>query len=340
MRYRRKTLMLRNRNPKTVVITGASSGIGRATAHEFARQGARIGLIARGRPGLDAAKREVEQLGGQAIVLPADVAHPDEVELAAETVENNFGPIDVWINNAAITVFAPIERMIAHEFERVTEVSYLGVVHGTLSALKRMQPRDRGHIIQIGSALSYRAIPLHAAYCAAQHAIKAFCDSLRVELRDAGSRVRLTLVLPSGVNTPLWNHLHTKMDRLTRPMDRVYQPEVIARAIAWASEHNRREIFVGFPAMKAVYGNMFGHWLADWDLSRTGYDRQMVDRPIDLDHPDNIDQPLPHDPGIHGPHDDLAHRFSPQLWLMMHRPLLIGLALGSAATRALTRLQT
>lgn len=221
--------------PEVVVITGASAGVGRATVREFAKRGARIGLLARGRDGLEAARREVEEAGGRALVLAVDVANAGAVETAAEEVEREFGPIDIWINNAMASVFSPIKDMTAEEFRRVTEVTYLGVVHGTLAALKRMFPRDRGTIVQVGSALSYRSIPLQSAYCAAKHAERGFTDSLRSELIHDGSKVHVTMVQLPALNTPQFGWVKSRLPRKSQPVPPIFQPEVAAEAIYWAA---------------------------------------------------------------------------------------------------------
>jgi NAD(P)-dependent dehydrogenase (short-subunit alcohol dehydrogenase family) len=325
----------RRKTGDVVVITGASSGIGRATAHEFARSGAKVALLARGREGLDAARREVEQLGGQALVIPTDVADAEQVESAAERVERELGPIRVWVNNAVVTVLAKVWELTPQELKRVTDVGYLGVAYGTLAALKRMRPRDCGSIIQIGSALSYRGIPLNGAYCAAQHAIKGLCESLWTELEHEHSRVGVTLVMPSGVNTPLWNHSRTRTKHLPRPIGKLYQPEVIARVIHHVAYHPRRKVSVGHESVKAVLGNRIAPFLADWDLSRTGIERQESEPiPVDPDRPDNLWEPVPGDPGTHGPYNEEAWNFSVQSWATTHRGLLATLGLGLAAAAA------
>ncbi|MGH7231824.1 MAG: SDR family oxidoreductase, partial [Nitrospiraceae bacterium] len=233
------------KRPEVVVVTGASAGVGRATVRAFAKQGSHIGLLARGREGLEGARREVEEVGGQALVVPTDVADPDQVEAAAEVVEREFGPIDIWVNNAMVSVLSPVKEMTAAEFRRVTDVTYLGYVHGTLSALRRMHPRDRGVIIQVGSALAYRAIPLQSAYCGAKHAIQGFTESLRSELIHDGSHVRVTIVQLPAVNTPQFSWIKSRMPRHPQPVPPIYQPEVIADAIVWAAHHDRRELSVG-----------------------------------------------------------------------------------------------
>ena len=255
------------KKPMVVVITGASAGVGRATAQAFAELGSSIGLVARGRDGLEAARRDVEARGGRGLVLPVDVSDAAAVESAATTLEQTFGPIDVWVNNAMLSVFSPVKEMSAEEYRRVTEVTYLGYVHGSLSALRRMLPRDRGIIIQVGSALAYRGIPLQSAYCAAKHAIQGFCDSLRCELIHDGSNVRLTMVQMPAMNTPQFGWVKSRLPRKGQPVPPIFQPEVAARAIVWAAFHDRREIDVGWPTVKAIVGNKFApgwldHYLA------------------------------------------------------------------------------
>src|SRR5437868_5718918 len=235
------------RRPQVVVITGASAGVGRATVREFARHGAHVGLLARGVDGLEQARREVEEAGGRALVLPTDVADAEAVEAAAAAVEAELGPIDVWVNNAMASVFSPVKLMTAAEVKRVTEVTYLGVVYGTLAALKRMLPRDRGVIVQVGSALAYRGIPLQAAYCAAKHAIQGFTESLRCELLHDDSRVRVTMVHLPAMNTPQFDWVKSRMPREPQPVPPIYAPEIAADAIVWAATHRRRELSVGAP---------------------------------------------------------------------------------------------
>src|SRR5687767_9952429 len=262
---------------EVVVITGASAGVGRATAEAFAKRGARIGLIARGTERLEAARRDVEALGGTALVLPVDVADAEGIETAAAHVERELGPIDIWVNNAMASVFSPIKEMTADEFRRVTEVTYLGYVHGTLAALRRMLPRDRGTIVQVGSALAYRSIPLQAAYCAAKHAVTGFTESLRCELIHDESRVRVTEVHMPALNTPQFGWVKSRLPRKAQPVPPIYQPEVAAEAIYWAAHHNRRELLVGWSTMQAVWGNKLVPGLIDRYLARTGYEGQQHD---------------------------------------------------------------
>ena len=320
--------------PEVVVVTGASAGVGRATVRAFAKQGAHIGLLARGREGLEGARREVEELGGQAIVLPTDTADPDQVEAAAAAVEEKFGPIDVWVNNAMVSVLSPVKEMTAADFRRVTEVTYLGYVHGTLSALRRMLPRDKGVIIHVGSALAYRSIPLQAAYCGAKHAIQGFTESLRSELIHDGSRVRVTIVQLPAVNTPQFSWIKSRMPRHPQPVPPIYQPEVIADAIVWAAHHDRRELSVGFPTVKAILGDKFIPGLLDHYLAKIGYDSQQTNQPIDPNRPNNLYDPLPGDYGAHGEFDDGARRSSVQLWVNMNRGWLALAGLGFLAAYA------
>jgi short-subunit dehydrogenase len=290
---------------EVVVVTGASAGVGRAIVREFARRGARIGLIARGIDGLEAAKRDVAHLGGEAIVLPLDVAGAAAVDAAAETVEQTFGPIDVWINNAMVSVFSKVRELTPDEIKRVTEVTYLGVVYGTMAALKRMLPRDHGTIVQVGSALAYRGIPLQAAYCGAKHAIQGFNDSLYSELLHDKSNVRLTMVNLPAVNTPQFNWVKSRLPRRAAPVGEIYQPEIPARAVVWAVDHRRREVNVGWSTTKAIVGNALFPGYADAYLAKHGYE-QMTDEPEDPNRPHNLWEPLPGDHGAHGRFDAVA----------------------------------
>lgn len=318
--------------PRVVVVTGASAGVGRATAKAFAARGASVGLIARGRAGLEGARRDVEAAGGRGLVLPADVADADAVEAAAAEVERAFGPIDVWVNNAMVSVFSPVKQMEPGEYRRVTEVTYLGTVYGTLAALRRMLPRDRGSIVQVGSALAYRGIPLQSAYCAAKHAIQGFCDSLRCELIHDESRVRLTMVQMPALNTPQFRWVKSRLPRKAQPVPPIFQPEVAAEAIVWASEHDRRELSVGWPTVEAIVGNKIAPGWLDAYLARTCYDGQMVDEPEDPSRPENLWEPVDgdRDLGTHGVFDDRSRSSSWQLWADRNRGWLalsgIGLA--------------
>lgn len=319
-----------------VVITGASAGVGRATVREFAKHGASIGLIARGRDGLEGARREVEAEGGKALVLPTDVANHQQVEQAAEQVEAKLGSIDIWVNNAMASVFSPIRQMTAEEFKRVTEVTYLGYVYGTLSALKRMLPRDCGTIVQVGSALAYRSIPLQAAYCAAKHAVLGFHASLRTELLHDKSHVRVTMVQMPALNTPQFGWVKSRMPRKAQPVPPIFQPEVAACAIYHAAHHPRREYYLGHSTLQAIVGNKIAPGLLDHYLARTGYDAQQHDGREDPNRPNNLWQPLSGDHGAHGSFDRRARGYSLEWWADSHRLLLgvVGLAGAAAAIYA------
>jgi NAD(P)-dependent dehydrogenase (short-subunit alcohol dehydrogenase family) len=308
-----------NHRPEVVVITGASAGVGRATVQRFAREGAYIGLIARGVDGLEGARREVEKLGGKAIVIPVDVADADKVEAAAAQIEAELGEIDIWVNNAMTSVFAPIKEMTADEFRRVTEVTYLGYVYGTLAALKRMLPRDRGVIVQVGSALAYRGIPLQSAYCAAKHAIQGFCDSLRCELLHDNSNVKVTMLQMPAFNTPQFGWVKSRLPRKAQPVPPIFQPEVGAEAIYFAAHNPRREFYVGLPSVEAIVANKIAPGLLDRYLARTGYDSQQHDGAEDPNRPNNLWHPVPGDHGAHGAFDARANDSSPQLWTSEHR---------------------
>jgi len=328
------------RKHEIVVITGASAGVGRATAREFARRGASIGLIARGREGLEAARREVEDSGGRALVVPADVADAGQVESATEQVERELGPIDIWVNNAMTSVFSPIKQMTAAEFKRVTEVTYLGYVYGTLSALSRMLPRDRGTIVHVGSALAYRSIPLQAAYCASKHAVLGFFASLRTELLHDHSNVHTTMVQMPALNTPQFGWVKSRLPRKAQPVPPIYQPEVAARAIYYAAHHpERREYYVAWSAVKAIFGNKVVPSLADHYLARTGYDSQQYDGFEDPNRPNNLFEPVVGDHGAHGDFDERARSGSIELWAETHAKLLAiaaGIGFAAAAIKSLT----
>jgi NADP-dependent 3-hydroxy acid dehydrogenase YdfG len=278
--------------PEVVVITGASAGVGRATAHRFARAGYRIGLIARDREALDEVKEEIEQLGGSAVVAAADVSDADAVFAAAELVEQTFGSIDVWINDAMVTVFSPVWDMTPQEFRRVTEVTYLGFVHGTMAALRHMRPRNRGTIIQIGSALAYRGIPLQSAYCAAKHAIRGFTDSLRTELIHDRSSIRIAVMELPAVNTPQFDWARTHMARQPRPVAPVVQPEVIARAVFEAARNPRREYWIGLSTIKVILGNMVLPAFLDRYLAKVAFEGQETAQPLTSQRQDNLMEPV------------------------------------------------
>ncbi len=320
--------------PEVVVVTGASAGVGRAVVREFARRspGVQIGLLARNEDGLEGARREVEVAGGKALVLPTDVADAGAVEDAAKRVDEELGPVDVWINNAMASIFAPLKEITPEEFRRATEVTYLGNVYGTMAALRRMLPRDRGTIVQVGSALSYRAIPLQAAYCGAKHAERGFTDSVRTELMHEGSNVRITMVQLPALNTPQFGVSRNRMPNHPQPVPPIYQPEVAAEAIYWAAHHNRREVFVGTSSVLTILGNKVAPWFADRYLARTGYGGQQTDEPADPDRPDNLFEPVAGDHGAHGVFGDQAHARSPQLWATKNRVWLALAGAGLAGT--------
>ncbi|MGV3742487.1 MAG: SDR family oxidoreductase [Burkholderiaceae bacterium] len=302
-----------------IVVTGASAGIGRATALAFGKRGCRVALLARGEDGLDAAKREIEEAGGRAIVIPTDVADHAQVEAAAERVEREFGPIDVWVNNAMATIFCPFEQITPDDFERATQVTYLGAVWGTRAALKRMKPRNRGVIIQVGSALAYRSIPLQSPYCGAKSALRGFTDSLRSELIHDKSNVHLTMVQLCAFNTPQFDWGRTTMDKQPQPVPPIFQPEVAAEAIVWAAQNRRRELWVGFPTVKAILATRLFPGLLDKFLASKAYSGQQADTPLPPDRQDNLYRPLPGDQGAHGRFDERAESSNWHLWLNTHR---------------------
>jgi short-subunit dehydrogenase len=323
---------------KVVAITGASAGVGRATERRFARESTRIGLIARGQERLDEAAAEVEELGGEAFVLPLDVADPDALDEAAEKIEERFGPLDVWVNNAMATVFAPVRDTTPEEFARATEVTYMGAVWGTMAALRRMLPRDRGTIVQVGSALAYRSIPLQAAYCGAKSAIRGFTESLRTELLHEGSDVHVTMVELPAHNTPQFSWSRAKMPRKPQPVPPIFQPEVAAEAIYYAATHRRRELVVGWPAVKAIYGEKVVPGLLDRYLARNGYEAQQTDEPLDGEREGNLFEPVPGEFGAHGEFDDRSKTRSLLFELDRRRgPIAIAAGLGAAAAALLSR---
>jgi NAD(P)-dependent dehydrogenase (short-subunit alcohol dehydrogenase family) len=316
---------------ETVVVTGASAGLGRAIAREFGRHGANVALIARGIDGLKAAQREIEELGGRALLLPLDVADSNAVEQAAASVEDQLGPIDIWVNDAMVSVFSPVREMLPEEYKRVTDVTYLGFVYGTLAALKRMLPRDRGTIVQVGSALAYRSIPLQSAYCAAKHAISGFTDSLRCELLHDKSKVRVTMVHMPALNTPQFGWVKSRLKHKAQPVPPIFQPEVGARAVYWAAHHNRRELYVGMSTVEAIVGNKIAPGMLDHYLGRTGYESQQTSEPESPDRPTNLWEPLPGDRGAHGAFDQRAKEKSWELRVSLNRVwLAAGCTLGAA----------
>src|SRR5436190_5642760 len=311
--------MDKTNSPEVVVVTGASAGVGRAMVRAFAKRGAHIGLLARDPERLEAARAEVEAAGGKALVLPTDVANAEAVMAAAAEVEAQLGPIDVWVNNAMTSVLSPVKEMTPDEFQRVTNVTYLGYVHGTMAALKYMLPRDRGTIVQVGSALAYRAIPLQSAYCASKHAIQGFTESLRCELYHDKSNVWVTMVQLPALNTPQFNWVKSRLPRKPQPVPPIYQPEVAGEAIYWAAHTHRREVYVGPPTVVAMWGDKLAPGLLDRYLGRTGYEAQQTKEPADPERLDNLWAPVPGDFGAHGDFDDRAADKSLQLWETEHR---------------------
>jgi len=315
-------------HPEVVVVTGASAGAGRAIVREFARHGAWIGLIARGTDGLEGARREVESAGGRALMLPVDVADAAAVEAAADRVERELGPINIWVNDAMTSVFSPIREMTADEFRRVTEVTYLGYVYGSLAALKHMLPRNRGTIVHVGSALAYRSIPLQAAYCAAKHAVLGFHAALRTELLHDKSGVETTMVQMPALNTPQFGWVRSRLPRKAQPVPPIFQPEVAARAVYYAAHHpHRREYFVGGSTVKAIFGNKLAPSFADRFLAHSGYDAQQHDGSADPNRPDNLYHPVPGDHGAHGAFNHRAKEHSWEFWAESHVRTL-GIAIG------------
>jgi NADP-dependent 3-hydroxy acid dehydrogenase YdfG len=311
---------------EVVVVTGASAGLGRAIVREFARNGASIGMIARDAVRLGTGSQEIADSGGKAIPLVADVANPDDVEHAAEEVERTLGPIDIWVNNAMATVFAPFDQLTPAEYKRATEVTYLGQVWGTMAALKRMNARNRGHIVQVGSALAYRSIPLQSAYCGAKHAIKGFSDSIRCELIHNRSKVRITMVQMPAMNTPQFDWCRARLPRHPQPVPPIYNPEVGARAVYWAAHHSRRELRVGMSTVAAILGQKIVPGLLDLYLGRTGYSSQQSNEAISPQRPDNLFASVSGDYGAHGSFDKRAADRAPEVWLGTHRAASIGLA--------------
>ncbi|MBE1552145.1 NAD(P)-dependent dehydrogenase (short-subunit alcohol dehydrogenase family) [Mycobacterium sp. OAS707] len=327
------------REGQVVVITGASGGIGRATARAFGARGASIGLLARGEKGLAGAAHDVETAGGKALSLSVDTADADQVEQAAADVEERFGPIDVWINVAFTSVFAPFTEVSPEEFKRVTEVTYLGYAYATMSALRRMRPRDRGTIVQVGSALAYRGIPLQSPYCGAKHAIQGFNESLRCELLHDRSNVHVTMVQMPAVNTPQFSWVLSKLPNQAQPVPPIYQPEVAARAVVYAADHpRRREYWVGGTTMGTLIANKFAPGLLDRYLARTGYKSQQTNQPRPADQPANLFEPADgeagRDFGAHGIFDDKSTSRSYQLWASQHHGVLGGVAAGAVAAAA------
>ncbi len=322
---------------RVVVVTGASAGLGRAIVRQFAAEGADVGLLARDPERLDAAKQEVEASGGQAIALSTDVAKYEEVERAAEAIERALGPIDVWVNNAMTSVFSPFWEMTPDEFHRVTEVTYLGVVYGTYCALRRMRRRDRGVIVQVGSALAYRGIPLQSAYCGAKHAIQGFTESVRCELLHEHSPIRITMVQMPALNTPQFRWVESHLPRKAQPVPPIYQPEVGARAVVWAARHGRRELNVGVSTSLVVAGNKLAPGLGDHYLAKTGIDAQMTDEPEDPGRPANLWRPVRGAFSAHGVFDDRATDSSLQLRIVTSSPWSLACRFATWLTQKATR---
>lgn len=324
-------------NKRTIVVTGASAGIGRAVARAFGQEGERVALLARGAEGLEGARREIEEAGGEALAIPTDVASFDEVEAAAAKVEEIWGPIDVWVNNAMVTIFSPLDDVKPEDYKRATEVSYLGYVWGTQVALRHMKPRNQGTIIQIGSALAYRSIPLQSVYCGAKAAIRGFTDSVRSELIHDKSNIHISMVQLSAFNTPQFNWGRTSLTKRPQPLPPIFEPEVAAEAVVWASKHPRRELWVGKPAVSAIIGNRVLAPFLDHLLARKAYKGQLADDPVMPNRQDNLYQPVPGDHGAHGRFSLKAKPKSLQLWADTHRKTLAGASLAFVAGALLAR---
>ena len=325
---------------KVVVITGGSAGVGRAAVDVFARAGWDVGIIARDSERLMRVQADVHALGRKACAIPADVADAEAVEHAAQQIEAELGPITVWVNNAMATAFAPVETLTPAEFRRGTEVTYLGQVHGTMAALRRMRARDAGTIVNVGSALAYRAIPLQSIYCAAKFAVRGFTDSLRSELLHDGSGIHLTMVHLAAMNTPQFDWALNKLGRKAQPVPPIFQPEVAARAILFAATHRRREVWVGFPTVKAIVANMLFPGLLDHILARSGYSGQITHEKLPAGAPANLYHPVAGPYGAHGRFDAEAKGESWEMWTSRHHGALIGIAaavLGFGAMRLLRR---
>lgn len=324
---------------QVVVVTGASAGIGRATAQLLGQRKARVGLLARGETGLDGAAADVRAAGGEALPIPTDVSDYDAVEQAARRVEERLGAIDAWINVAFSSVFAPFAEIKPDEFRKVTEISYLGFVHGTMVALQRMRDRNSGVIVQVGSALGDRAIPLQSAYCGAKHAINGFTESLRTELLHDNSKVRVTIVQMPAVNTPQFSWVLSRLDRHPQPVPPIYQPEVAARGVLHALDHPRRkQYWVGASTVGTIMGQRLVPALLDRYLARTGYDSQQTDQEVSSSRPANLWEPLDgpggQDYGAHGVFDDQSHAHSAQFWLTRHRRSLVGAGVAASLLAA------
>ncbi len=327
--------MAAHKQGEIVVVTGGSAGVGRATVREFARHGADVAVLARGKARIDAACAEVEAMGRRALGISVDVADGEAVEAAAERVERELGPIDIWVNNAFAGIFSPFMETTPEEYKRVTDVTYMGQVHGARAALKRMLPRDSGIIVLVGSALAYRGIPLQSAYCGAKHAVQGFLDSLRPELDYRDSRVRMCMVQLPALNTPQFEWARTHMGKKPRPVGKIYQPEVAARAIHFAAHSSRKEVWVGSTTMEAFLGDEAASALLDEYLAETGVESQSANVRVSPDRKDNLFEPVPGDFAAHGRFDDVAHPTSTQMWLNRHRNTIAASVATLAATAGL-----
>jgi NAD(P)-dependent dehydrogenase (short-subunit alcohol dehydrogenase family) len=316
------------------LVTGATAGVGRATVRRLAADGYDVALVARGRDGLEATRTEVERAGRRALAIPTDVADESQLEEAAERTESVLGPIDVWVNNAMTTVFAPFSEIEPEEFRRVTEVTYLGMVWGTRTALRRMRPRDNGSIVFTGSALAYRGIPLQSAYCGSKHAIKGFFESVRTELLHDGSSVKVSIVELPAMNTPQFDQCRTRMPKQPKPVPPIYDPDLAAEAIAWAARSGEREVYVGAPTWKTIWGERLAPGIADHYLAKTGYSAQQADQYVNGDRPDNLFAPVEGDRGAHGRFGAGSRRRSSLLWLGKHRRALGAATLAGAGAIA------
>ena len=315
---------------KTVVIAGASAGLGRAMCREFAKHGANVGMISRGIDGLRAANDEVEALGGHGYIAQADVSNADQVENAAQKIEDHFGTIDVWINNAMVSVFGPFKKMEMKDFEHVTDVTYLGQVYGTSAALKRMIPKDKGTIILIGSALAYRGIPLQSAYCGSKHAIHGFFESLRSELIHDKSNIKLSMVQMPAMNTIQFGWVKSYLKNKPKPMGRIFEPEVAAKAVVQVARDHQRELYVGYPTVQTIWGNKVIPGYLDNYLARIGFQGQQTDEPDSEDRQNNLWQPVPGDHGARGSFEAESWNYSPETWMATHKKTTLGMLAGLA----------
>lgn len=313
-----------------VVITGGTAGVGRATVRDFAKRQAVVCVLARGEDRLEQTRAEIEAFGGKGRVFAIDVAHNESVFAAAAAITKEFGHIDIWINNAMVSVFSPFQEMSPEEFRRVTDVSYHGFVYGTMAALHYMRPRNKGTIVQVGSALAYRGIPLQSAYCGAKHAIQGFTEALRSELYHDKVNVWLTMVQLPAMNTPQFDWTKSRLPNRSQPVPPIYQPEIAAGAIYWAAHNRRRELNVGITSSVVIFGNKWAPGLGDHYLAAQGYGSQQRDEPRDPEAPDNLWRPVPGNYAAHGAFDDIAIKRSPQVWMNTHRPLVAGIVAGAA----------